>query len=65
MSVNGKVCKDPKLAQSNDFFFAGLDTPGNRANPLGSRVTPVNVAQIAGLNTLSISMVRIDYAHGG
>ncbi|XP_006856738.3 putative germin-like protein 2-1, partial [Amborella trichopoda] len=63
--VNGKVCKDPKLAQANDFFFAGLDKPGNTANALGSRVTQVNVAQIAGLNTLGISMVRIDYAPGG
>ncbi|KAL4190299.1 hypothetical protein AMTRI_Chr07g24020 [Amborella trichopoda] len=63
--VNGKVCKDPQLAQANDFFFAGLDKPGNTANALGSRVTQVNVAQIAGLNTLGISMVRIDYAPGG
>ncbi|KAL4190291.1 hypothetical protein AMTRI_Chr07g75030 [Amborella trichopoda] len=63
--VNGKVCKDPKLAQANDFFFFGLNKPGNTANPLGSRVTPVNVAQIPGLNTLGISLVRIDYARGG
>ncbi|XP_020524320.1 putative germin-like protein 2-1 isoform X1 [Amborella trichopoda] len=62
---NGKVCKDPKLAQANDFFFSGLDKPGNTTNALGSKVTPVNVAQLAGLSTLGISMVRIDYAPGG
>ncbi|PIA51061.1 hypothetical protein AQUCO_01100112v1 [Aquilegia coerulea] len=63
--VNGKVCKDPMLTQANDFFFSGLHLPGNTSNFLGSRVTPVNVAQIPGLNTLGISMVRIDYAPWG
>ncbi|KAL4191178.1 hypothetical protein AMTRI_Chr07g28440 [Amborella trichopoda] len=37
--VNGKLCKDPKLAQANDFVFAGLDKPGNTANPVGLKVT--------------------------
>ncbi|KAF9621292.1 hypothetical protein IFM89_018509 [Coptis chinensis] len=57
--VNGVVCKDPKLAQANDFFFSGLHLPGNTSNFLGSKVTPVNVAQLPRLNTLGISMVRI------
>ncbi|OVA20847.1 Germin [Macleaya cordata] len=59
------VCKDPKLAQANDFFFAGLHVPGNTSNSQGSKVTPVNVAQIPGLNTLGISIVRIDYVPWG
>ncbi|XP_077220283.1 putative germin-like protein 2-1 [Tasmannia lanceolata] len=63
--VNGLVCKDPKLAQADDFFFMGLDKPGNTSNPLGSKVTPVNVVQIPGLNTLGISMARIDFAPYG
>ncbi|OVA20848.1 Germin [Macleaya cordata] len=63
--VNGMVCKDPKLAQDNDFFFTGLHVPGNTSNSQGSKVTPVNVAQIPGLNTLGISLVRIDYAPWG
>ncbi|GMI79122.1 hypothetical protein like AT5G39110 [Hibiscus trionum] len=64
--VNGKLCKDPKLATADDFFFSGLDNPGNTSNAVGSRVTPVNVDQIPGLNTLGISLVRIDYApYGG
>ncbi|KAL2539286.1 Germin-like protein subfamily 1 member 17 [Abeliophyllum distichum] len=63
--VNGHACKDPKLAQANDFFFSGLHLAGNTSNPVGSRVTPVNVAQIPGLNTLGISLVRIDYAPWG
>ncbi|XVF06493.1 hypothetical protein REPUB_Repub06bG0053000 [Reevesia pubescens] len=40
--------------------------PGNTSNELGSKVTPVNVEQIPGLNTLGISLARIDYApYGG
>ncbi|XP_040960099.1 germin-like protein subfamily 1 member 14 isoform X1 [Gossypium hirsutum] len=64
--VNGKFCKDPKLANAEDFFYSGLNIPRNTSNPVGSTVTPVNVAQIPGLNTLGISIVRIDYApYGG
>ncbi|XP_021818178.1 putative germin-like protein 2-1 isoform X1 [Prunus avium] len=63
--VNGLVCKDPKLAEANDFFFSGLQLAGNTSNAVGSSVTPVNVAQIAGLNTLGISIARIDYAPWG
>ncbi|KAL5578266.1 hypothetical protein UlMin_019965 [Ulmus minor] len=60
--VNGLVCKDPKLAQPHDFFFSGLHLAGNTSNPVGSRVTPVTVAQIPGLNSLGISIARVDYA---
>ncbi|WRX23463.1 Cupin 1 - like 10 [Theobroma cacao] len=64
--VNGKFCKDPKLAVADDFFYSGLNMPGNTSNPVGSNVTTVNVDQIPGLNTLGISLVRIDYApYGG
>ena len=59
--MNGKFCKDPKLTEAEDFFFSGLDKPGNTSNPVASNVTTVNVEQIKGLNTLGISMVRIDY----
>ncbi|XP_059651026.1 putative germin-like protein 2-1 [Cornus florida] len=63
--VNGKVCNDPKLATANDFFYSGLNIPRNTSNPVGSIVTPVNVAQIPGLNTLGISLVRVDFAPKG
>ncbi|KAH7571819.1 hypothetical protein JRO89_XS04G0149100 [Xanthoceras sorbifolium] len=62
--VNGKFCKDPNLVTPNDFF-SGLNIPRNTENLAGSTVTPVNVAQISGLNTLGISLVRIDYAPSG
>ncbi|KAB1996363.1 hypothetical protein ES319_D13G226100v1 [Gossypium barbadense] len=38
---------------------------GNTSNPDGSNVTMINVDQILGLNTLSISLVRIGYAPYG
>ncbi|XP_059438724.1 germin-like protein subfamily 1 member 13 [Corylus avellana] len=63
--VNGKFCKDLKYAEANDFFFSGLQNPRNTDNKVGSNVTTVNVDQIKGLNTLGISLVRIDYAPYG
>ncbi|XP_076924193.1 putative germin-like protein 2-3 [Bidens hawaiensis] len=38
---------------------------GNTTNDVGSNVTAVNVAQLPGLNTLGISMARIDFAPWG
>ncbi|KAL7218936.1 hypothetical protein ACSBR2_012075 [Camellia fascicularis] len=63
--VNGLACKNPMLVEANDFFFSGLHITGNTSNPVGSKVTPVSVAQLPGLNTLGISMTRIDYAPWG
>ncbi|XP_048568356.1 putative germin-like protein 2-1 [Triticum urartu] len=63
--VNGFACKDPKTAVVEDFYFSGLHMVGNTSNKQGSVVTAVNVAQIAGLNTLGVSLARIDYAPYG
>ncbi|KAK9292499.1 hypothetical protein L1049_020472 [Liquidambar formosana] len=63
--VNGKFCKDPKLVTADDFFFPGLNIPRNTTNPVGSNVTLVNVDMIKGLNTLGISLARLDYAPYG
>ncbi|OWM63790.1 putative germin-like protein 2-1 [Punica granatum] len=63
--VNGQACKDPKTVQASDFFFSGLHLPGNTSNPVGSKVTPVTVAQLPGLNTLGISLARVDYVPWG
>jgi quercetin dioxygenase-like cupin family protein len=63
--VNGLSCLDAKLVTAQHFSFSGVHIAGNTSNPLGSRVTPVNVVQIPGLNTLGISLARIDYAPTG
>ncbi|KAA0052476.1 hypothetical protein IC582_017676 [Cucumis melo] len=65
VKVNGVVCKDPKVVTVDDFFFSGLDKAGNTSNAVGSKVTAANVVQIPGLNTLGISLARIDYAPWG
>lgn len=63
--VNGIPCKDPKQVHASDFLYSGLHNPGDTSNPVGSKVTPVTVVQLPGLNTLGVSMVRIDYAPWG
>lgn len=65
MRVNGLVCKNPMLVGADDFYFSGLHIAGTTTNPVGSNVTAVTVAQLQGLNTLGISMARIDYAPWG
>nr|GMD49485.1 putative germin-like protein 2-1 [Ipomoea batatas] len=63
--VNGKICKNPMEVDAYDFLFRGLNKPGNTSNPLGSAVSAVNVNNLAGLNTLGISLARIDFAPYG
>ncbi|XP_030972349.1 germin-like protein subfamily 1 member 16 isoform X3 [Quercus lobata] len=63
--LNGKFCKDPAMVSANDFFFSGLNIPGNTGNKVGSNVTLVNVDKLAGLNTLGISLARLDFAPYG
>ncbi|KAL7230996.1 hypothetical protein ACSBR2_009297 [Camellia fascicularis] len=63
--VNGTFCNNPKLATANGFFFSSLLTPRNTSNLVGSTVTPVNVMQIPGLNTLGISLARINFTPYG
>jgi quercetin dioxygenase-like cupin family protein len=62
--VNGFVYKDPKDVKADDFFLAAkLDMPrGTKESKVGSNVTLINVMWIPGLNTLRISLARIDYA---
>ncbi|KAK6121060.1 hypothetical protein DH2020_045198 [Rehmannia glutinosa] len=61
--VNGFTCKSNVTAE--DFFFAGLANPGATNTTAGSIVTGANVEKIPGLNTLGVSLSRIDYAAGG
>ncbi|KAL9141093.1 hypothetical protein ABFS82_14G080600 [Erythranthe guttata] len=63
VKVNGFACKTNVTA--DDFFFAGLANAGATNNTVGSIVTAANVQRIPGLNTLGISLGRIDYAPFG
>ncbi|OEL34928.1 putative germin-like protein 2-1 [Dichanthelium oligosanthes] len=63
--VNGHVCKDPAQVTAGDFAFSGLQNAGDTANAFGSKVTLVNVGAVPGLNSLGVSMARLDLAPGG
>ncbi|KAH7834411.1 hypothetical protein Vadar_015681 [Vaccinium darrowii] len=63
VKMNGFACL-PSFTASN-FFFAGLAKPGVTDNLLGVNVSAANVMQIPGLNTLGVSMARIDFAPSG
>ncbi|KAH6837421.1 RmlC-like cupins superfamily protein [Perilla frutescens var. hirtella] len=64
-SVNGFPCKLASNVTSDDFFFDGLAREGNTNNSFGSNVMQGNVRAFPGLNTLGISMNRVDIAPGG
>ncbi|XP_059598682.1 germin-like protein subfamily 1 member 18 [Vitis vinifera] len=66
MAFNLASASDPSPLQHfcvavNDTNATGLRLPGNTSNQLGSMVT----AQIPGLNTLGVSLARVDYVSYG
>ncbi|XP_057500755.1 germin-like protein 5-1 [Actinidia eriantha] len=63
VKMNGFACK--ASFNASDFFFDGLAKPGLTNNTMGSKVTAANVEKIPGLNTLGVSLSRIDFAPGG
>ena len=63
VKLNGFPCK--ANISADDFFFDGLRKPGNTSNAAGSLVTAANVEKFPGVNTLGVSIARIDYAPGG
>lgn len=65
MKVNGFACKNEANVTADDFFFAGIAKPGTINNTVGSLVTGANVEKIPGLNTLGVSLSRIDFKPGG
>ncbi|KAM7278250.1 hypothetical protein ACFE04_005384 [Oxalis oulophora] len=63
IKVNGYPCKEN--VSSADFFSSLLSKPGMTNNSYGSLVTGANVMKLPGLNTLGVSLARIDFARGG
>ncbi|XP_078156565.1 putative germin-like protein 2-1 [Carex rostrata] len=63
--VNGYACKDPDDVNPEDFLFSGLDKPGSIDPDLGSNVTIVDVHKLVGLNTLGLSVARLDLSPNG
>ncbi|XP_074285813.1 putative germin-like protein 2-1 [Silene latifolia] len=63
--VNGMLCKNPMGVTLDDFIFHGILTPKSTNNAQGSAVTTVSATQLPGLNTLGISMARVDFGPFG
>lgn len=63
--MNGFPCKSEANISEADFFFDGIATSGVVNNSVGSLVTGANVEKIPGLNTLGVSLARIDFAPNG
>lgn len=60
--ANGQLCKNPLQVTPEDFLFTGLNVAGDTNNSIGFSSRR---ALIPGLNTLGISVSRIDYAVSG
>ncbi|KAK7269496.1 hypothetical protein RIF29_22226 [Crotalaria pallida] len=65
VKVNGFTCKEASKVNATDFFSSILAKPGSTNTTSGSLVTGANVEKVPGLNTLGVSLSRIDYAPGG
>ncbi|KAB1214170.1 Germin-like protein subfamily T member 2 [Morella rubra] len=63
--LNGFPCKPTSKVTSDDFFFDGFMKEGNTANTFGVNLTTGDVLSFIGLNTLGISMNRVDFTRGG
>ncbi|XP_031096417.1 germin-like protein subfamily 1 member 20 [Ipomoea triloba] len=66
--VNGKVCKNPKLVTADDFYIAaGFNTPagGTNLTSVGIISNFIDVERFPGLNTMGLSVGRIDFEPNG
>ncbi|CAH9087298.1 unnamed protein product [Cuscuta europaea] len=63
--VNGMACKDPKLVTVNDFSTSGLDKALKQEPSIsGAMYSRASVAEIPGLNTLGLTMIRNEFQPG-
>ncbi|KAF2311613.1 hypothetical protein GH714_025267 [Hevea brasiliensis] len=58
--INGLPCKDPNSITPSDFKSSKLSRPGDKNKFLRSATTIVTAADFPGLNTLGLSISRID-----
>ncbi|XP_054789439.1 germin-like protein subfamily 1 member 1 [Prosopis cineraria] len=64
--LNGAPCIDPELATSSHFATSSLSKPGNTStSQFGFNVILTNIANLPGLNTLGLTLARVDLAANG
>ncbi|KAK2636358.1 hypothetical protein Ddye_031150 [Dipteronia dyeriana] len=64
--INGALCINPKFVVSSHFATSALAIRGKTSgNMFGSNVTLTNTANLPGLNTMGLTLARIDIAGNG
>ena len=63
--INGVPCINPDKVSSSHFVTSALSKTGNTSNQFGFSVTATTTANLPGLNTLGLVLVRVDIAGNG
>ncbi|XP_022775562.1 germin-like protein subfamily 1 member 1 [Durio zibethinus] len=64
--LNGAPCLNPSLAHSSHFTTSALAKPGDtKSNPIGFSITLTTLANLPGINTMGLTMARVDIASNG
>lgn len=64
--LNVAPCLNPSLAVTSHFTTAALAKPGDtNANPFGFSVTLTTLANLPAINTMGLTMARVDIAANG
>ncbi|KAI4370797.1 hypothetical protein MLD38_019107 [Melastoma candidum] len=65
-SINGAPCVNPNLVRTSHFATSALSNPGNpKSNSFGFDVTVTNTSNLPGINTMGLSMARVDIVPHG
>lgn len=62
---NGVPCIDPAKAKPSHFATSALSKPGDTQNQDGSNSSATTISNLPGLNTLGLSLARIDFGPDG
>ena len=63
--LDGFACKPQTAVVDDDFFSRAIASAGSTNNPFRVNSTRATVATFPGLNTLGVSITRVDLAPGG
>lgn len=63
--MDGFACKPQAAVVDEDFFSRAIASAASTSNPFGANSTRATVATFPGLNTLGVSITRVDLAPGG
>ncbi|GJM93383.1 hypothetical protein PR202_ga09934 [Eleusine coracana subsp. coracana] len=63
--VDGFPCKPASTVVDDDFFSRAITASASTRNPFGVNATRATASTFPGLNTLGLSITRVDMAPGG